>query len=160
MFRKSNVVLAVSAVAFIVLTANAAETISTRFGQLKTDEYDIDLSYKGKSIAQGNNSISLIKKFQIGDSDVLLMQNNGGTACPALYLFVTITASGAKVSEEFGSCNEVSNTAQEGEAINVTMPGFKMVNGVYKQSGEKMKCSFSFKSGVVSKPTSKLCSAS
>ncbi len=157
MFRKSNIFLAVSAVAFIAATANATETISTRFGQLKTDEYDTELSYKGKSIAQGNNNISLVKKFQIGDSDVLLMQDNGGKVCPSRYLFVTVTASGAKVSEEFGSCNEVSNTAQEGEAITVTMPGFKMVNGVYKQSGEKTKCSFSFKSGVVTKATNKLC---
>lgn len=140
-------------------TASAAETISTRFGQLKTDEYDTELSYSGKPIAQGNNSIRLVKKFQIGDSDVLLMQDNGGTACPALYLFVTVTASGVKTSEEFGSCNEVASVTQEGEAVNVTMPGFKMAKGVYQQSGEKTKCSFSFKSGVVTKPMSKLCSA-
>lgn len=152
-------ILALTLVA-IAATATAAETIATRFGQLKTDEYDTELSYKGKSIAQGNNSIRLVKKFQVGDSDVLLMQDNGGTACPALYLFVTVSASGAKASEEFGSCNEVASVTQEGDAINVTMPGFKMVNGVYKQSGEKTKCSFSFKSGAVTKATSKLCSAS
>jgi hypothetical protein len=159
MFRKSIVVLAISVVAFTCHTAHAAQTISTRFGQLKTDEYDIELSYKGKAIAQGNSSIRFVKKFQIGESDVLLMQDNGGTACPALYMFVTVTASGTKVSEEFGSCNEVANIAQEGESINITMPGYLMVNGLYKQSGEKTKCSFSFKAGVVSKAANKLCTS-
>ena len=133
----------------ITMTAAATETIATRFGQLKTDEDGMELLYKGKSIVQGNNGIRLVKKFQIGESDVLLLQDRGGNACPSLYRFVALTKAGGTVSELFGSCNDLTNATQTGDTIQVSMLGYLMVNGQYKESAEKTKCSFEYKSGAV-----------
>jgi hypothetical protein len=140
--------------------AAATESMPTRYGPLKTDQDDFELLYKGKSIVQGNNGVRLLKKFQVGESDVVLIQDRGGNGCPSLYRFVSVTASGGTVSELFGSCNDLTNTTQNGDTILVTVPGYLMVNGVYKESGEKTKCLYEYKSGSVvrsEKSPKKLC---
>ncbi len=146
----------------VTITAAATETIATRYGQLKTDEDGRELLYKGKSIVEGNNGIRLVKKFQIGETDVLLLQDRGGNACPSLYRFVSLQKTGGTVSELFGSCNDLTAATQNGDTIQVSIPGYLMVNGRYKESGEKTKCAFEYKSGSIirsEKSPAKLCSA-
>lgn len=114
------------------ITPAFAEKIKTRFGELSVvnrlvDDGDAILRLNGKPVqptVEGNNGLSFIKVFQIGATDVALIQDNGGTGCPALYYFVTLSAAGTRVSPQFGSCSDLVDTKLNGQQIQVTMPGF------------------------------------
>lgn len=57
---------------------------------------------------QGNFSLNVAAHFAMEDRDIVLLQNTGGTACPALYRFATLTADGIAVTPEFGSCSDIA----------------------------------------------------
>lgn len=104
-----------------------AEEINTRFGMLSTSEDNI-LLYKGKPVIpeiQGNNSLSFPSIHRIGDADVVLVQDNGGTGCPAFYQFLTINKNEIHQSAGFGTCSDLINVKKDGNSILVSMPGFR-----------------------------------
>ena len=77
------------------LAQQEAQEASTRFGSLTVGEDKI-LMFKGHKLhpeIEGNNSLDLGKPFSIGATDVVLVTDNGGTACPALYYFITVSSS-------------------------------------------------------------------
>src|SRR6266536_5438631 len=87
--------------------AQETNTITTRFGVLTVNDAGT-LLFKGapfKPTIEANNSLDLSKPFEIGAADAVLVTDNGGTSCPALYYFVTVTKSGAKVTPAFGTCS-------------------------------------------------------
>jgi hypothetical protein len=99
--------------------------LKTRFGVISISEENI-LLFNGQPLSptiQGNNSLSLADHNEGRQSDVLLVQDNGGTACPAQYYFVSISSTGAKPSKVFGTCSDLLKTAKKGEEILVSMPG-------------------------------------
>ena len=56
---------------------------------------------------------------------MVLVQNEGGSACLALFRFLTITGSGIRVSPEFGTCTDIIYpTVDDKGAVNVAMPDF------------------------------------
>src|SRR6266496_3306186 len=108
------------------VAAQETNTVSTRFGALTVDEAGV-LLFKGapfKPTIEANNSLDLSKTFEIGAADVVLVTDNGGTACPALYYFVTVTKSGAKATSSFGSCSDLIKLKRMGDSILVSMPGY------------------------------------
>jgi TonB family protein len=70
-------------------------------------------------------SVFFKKKFQQGDADIVLMESNEGTVCPARYTFFRITASKVVSSTEFGTCAETRDVSPESGKIIVRMTGFK-----------------------------------
>ena len=99
---------------------------STRFGALRVGK-DRVLLFKGRPLQpriEGNNSLNLGEPFRLGATDVVLVTDNGGTACPTLYYFVSVTNSGAKATPAFGTCAELTSLKRVGNSISVTMPGF------------------------------------
>jgi hypothetical protein len=114
---------------FVSASAPAQETnsVTTRFGTLTVNEAGV-LLFNGapfKPTIEANNSLDLSKPFEIGVADVVLVTDNGGTSCPALYYFVTVTKSGAKASPAFGSCSDLITVKRNGESISVSMPGYQ-----------------------------------
>jgi hypothetical protein len=106
--------------------AAGQDELSTRHGKLSTSTDNV-LLFNGKPVkpeVQGNNSLSFVEKFQLGNTDVVLVQDNGGSACPAQYHFVTVAASGIRVSPSFGSCSDLAEVSRKGDQILVSMPGF------------------------------------
>ena len=106
--------------------AQETKTI-TRFGALT-------ISDAGKLLFKGNpfdpafkpeDSLSLSEPYQIGATDVVLVTEDGGRACPALYYFVTITKSGAKVTTSFGTCSDLIKIKRNGDSISISMPGYQ-----------------------------------
>lgn len=99
----------------------------TRHGVLSVNEDDNTLLFKGKRVlpgVEGNNSLSIVASHELGRSDVLLLQNNGGSACAALYRFITVSASGITATPEFGTCSDLIYPTSDGKtSITVTMPG-------------------------------------
>jgi hypothetical protein len=107
--------------------AQETSTITTRFGALTVNDAGM-LLFKGTPVQptiEANNSLSLSEPYQIGAADVVLVTDNGGTACPALYYFVTVTKSGAKVTPSFGSCSDLVKIKRTGASISVSMPGYQ-----------------------------------
>jgi hypothetical protein len=125
--------------------------VKTRYGVLSVREEDNILLFKGKPVApaiEGNSSLSIVANYELGKSDVLLLQNNGGTACPALYRFITISAAGLQVTPEFGTCSDIIYPTSDLKArITVAMVGekgktktiFQYVNGAVMQGGKVME---------------------
>lgn len=117
--------------------------VQTRHGIVEADRDQLLLRYRGKPLLpQDSGSYSIVRHVQMGAEDVLLVQNDGGTACPALFRFVTVSAKGASVSEEFGSCSDLAYAfVAEGppgqpEHMVVRMPGFK---GPFESEQEQLR---------------------
>ena len=111
------------------ISAPAQETnaITTRFGALTLSDAGT-LLFKGapfKPTIEANNSLDLSKPFEIGAADVVLVTDNGGTSCPALYYFVTVTKPGAKITSSFGTCSDLIKIKRTGDSISVSMPGYQ-----------------------------------
>jgi hypothetical protein len=124
--RKYTLALTLVLLVCGIALAQETNTIATRFGALTVNGEGV-LLFKGTPVQpaiQANNSLDLGKPFQIGSSDVVLVTDNGGTACPATLYFVTLTKSGAKVTHPFGTCSELIETKRTGDSILVSMPGF------------------------------------
>ncbi|HSS21702.1 MAG TPA: hypothetical protein VLL54_16635 [Pyrinomonadaceae bacterium] len=109
--------------------ASAQDTASTttRFGDLTVSEDGV-LLFKGGKVqptVEANNNLDIGEPFQIGNADVVLVTDYGGTACPATYYFVTVTNAGAKVTPGFGSCSDLIKVKRTGNTISVSMPGYR-----------------------------------
>jgi hypothetical protein len=147
--KKLYIPLAVLALAAAAL----AQGVSTRFGKLDVNSEKI-LTFKGRPVnpvVQGNDSLSLLDKFSIGATDVVLIRVDGGTACPALYHFVTVSATGAKATKFFGTCSDQAEAARKGDAITLTMPGFEgpFESAAKQVKAEKERHVFVFRNGAV-----------
>jgi hypothetical protein len=131
----------------------AAEDMTTRFGQLSINDKRM-LLFKGHPLdpgIQGNNSLNFVKKFSMGGTDVILLEDDGGSACTELYYLVSVTAEGARPTPEFGSCGELLNVAQQGDAILVTTRGYM---GPFEPKAARAKAAkekhvFTIRAGVV-----------
>lgn len=106
--------------------AQETTTIQTRFGALTVNDAGV-LLFKGAPLQptiEANNSLDLSVPYQVGSSDIVLVTDNGGTACPALYYFVAVTKAGAKATPSFGSCSDLVQIKRMGDSISVSMPGY------------------------------------
>lgn len=87
------------------------KTVKTRHGTVSVREEDNTLLFKGKPIKpaiEGNNSLNIVANYEMGATDVLLLQSSGGTACPAMFRFVNIGLGGVlRASPEFGTCSDI-----------------------------------------------------
>jgi hypothetical protein len=107
--------------------AQETNSVTTRFGSLTVSDAGV-LLFKGtpfKPTIEANNSLDLSKPFEIGAADVVLVTDNGGTSCPALYYFVTVTKSGARVTPSFGTCSDLIKVKRTGDSISASMPGYQ-----------------------------------
>jgi hypothetical protein len=129
--------------------------VPTRYGTFTLGENQM-LLYKGVPLqppVQGNSGFDLGTPYHIGASDVVLATIFGGTACPYLYQFVTVTKSGAKATQKFGTCNELIRARRSRDSILLTMHGYR---GPFEPEAEKKKAQretheFVFLDGAVTK---------
>lgn len=100
----------------------------TRFGTVEVDEKSGRLHFKGKPInppIEENSGLSIINSYPVGDADVLLLQNLGGSGCPVQYRFVSVRARGVSATQEFGTCSDLMYPTYDGKKrITVSMVGF------------------------------------
>jgi hypothetical protein len=111
----------------ISTSAQETNSVTTRYGALTVSDAGV-LLFKGSPVQptiEANNSLDLGEPFQVGASDVVLVTDNGGTACPAIYYFVTVTKSGAKVTPSFGTCSDLIKVKRLGDSVSVSMPGYQ-----------------------------------
>ncbi|CAN5728334.1 hypothetical protein BH18ACI4_BH18ACI4_17440 [soil metagenome] len=148
------------AVMFLLVTSASAQSgqeqreISTRFGVLSVND-EKRLLFKGQSLRppiDGNNSFDLGEVVSIDATDVVLVTDNGGTACPYMYYFVSVSQSEVKASPPFGSCGQLASMKRSGTSISVIMPGYR---GPHEAEAAQRRAArqrhvFIFRAGVVS----------
>lgn len=111
---------------------------------------DMTLLFNGQKLRSSDGfSLSIEKKYTIGDTDIaLIMNNSGGTACPVQYFFVSVTVQGTtKLSPEFGTCSDLAKPSQTGPQIVVVMPkmngrgneNYVFENGTLTDNGKLVK---------------------
>lgn len=149
MFKNIIVSLVLSLLASTVF----AEKVSTRFGSLEVNDGNV-LLFNNQVLnpeIQGNNSLSLIGVYQVADSDVVLVQDNGGTGCPALYYLLNISSSGVKPTPEFGSCTDLIFVKKMKKSIVVKMGGYRHISSSKAEfkKASKEKFTYVFKGGVL-----------
>jgi hypothetical protein len=150
----------VLAAALLALFGNAALAqsepayrVATRFGELsvRTDEV-LRLNERPlEPLLKGNDGLYIGNPFVIGDSDAVLVTVVGGTACPRLYWFVSVTRSGARATPSFGTCSVALTVTRSADSIRVTMRGYR---GPFEPEAERSKAAaqthvFVFHDGVV-----------
>lgn len=130
-----------------------AYRVATRFGELsvRRDEVLRFNEQPLEPLLKGNDGLYVGNPFVIGESDVVLVTNVGGTACPRLYWFVSVTRSGARATPSFGTCSVALTVTRAGDTIRVTMRGYR---GPFEPEAERSKAAaqthvFVFHDGVV-----------
>ena len=111
----------------IFISSIYAQDIPTRFGKLTINDENI-LLYKNKSFnpeIQGNSSLSHLGTYALGTKDIVLIQDNGGTGCPALLYLITLSESKVKASQPFGTCSDLIKVKATDKNVLVTMTGFQ-----------------------------------
>ena len=143
-----TILAAMLALSFNFASAQGAQ-MPTRFGTLSTNDESV-LLLNGKPIrpeVSGNSGLSLVGVVQNYETDIAIIENNGGNACPLLIRIITLSKGVPKVSPEFGSCSDlVSYTLKDGE-LQISMPKmqgkgnevFKFQNGVVTVGGKPIK---------------------
>lgn len=120
-------------------------TVTTRYGTLSIENkepYAAKLLFNNKKVFdKGSYTLSIEKRFQLDEQDVVLVSHSeGGNACPAQYFFVALKQNKQPtLSPLFGTCSDLVKVKQEGGSVIVTMP---------KMSG-KGNAKYVFKDGVV-----------
>lgn len=134
-----KIILAATFTLSFSLASAQGTHMPTRFGTLSTNDESI-LLLNGKPFRPGvvgNNGLKLVALVQDDETDIAIIENYGGNACPLLIRIVALSKEGQKVSPEFGSCSDlVSYTLKFGE-LQISMPKMQgKGNDVYKvQSG-------------------------
>ena len=107
--------------------AQDENSVTTRFGALSISDAG-KLVFKGKPLDppfEEDAGLSLSELHEITDADVVLVTMDGGKVCPALYYWVTVKESGAKITKSFGTCSDLIKIKVIGDSISVSMPGFE-----------------------------------
>ena len=140
-----------SEVGMVSAITNYAKAVKTRFGALTVGADKTSLRFNGKPVlpeVQGNNSLSIVADFQLSNTDVVLVQNNGGTACAATYHFITISKTGLRATPEFGTCSDIIYPTNDSKtSVTVVMLGiggrtkavYRYVDGRLTESVGKAK---------------------
>ena len=118
------------------------KAVTTRFGGLRIAEQD-KLLFNERPLARevfGVAGLNFKALFQLKAADVVLVQETGGSGCPAMFYLVTLNASGAKLSQSFGTCSEFVKPERLGDELFIHMPG---VPGAYGPN------TFQYRAGVL-----------
>src|SRR6266699_1626395 len=151
--RKHIIGIALVLLAGSSALAQDSTDTKTRFGRLTVSE-DQKLLFQGRPFEppiEGNNGLAVAEPYQIGATDVVLVTDLGGTACPATYYFVTVSKSGAQASPSFGTCSDLTTVKRTGDSISVSMPGFAppFDSKMEKRKAARERHVFIFSAGVL-----------
>ena len=116
--------------------------IPTKFGEMRTNENG-DLQFKGKTIAPTVNlpsSAYVIATYKLPASDVVLVSQPAGNACPGQYAYITVSPEAARATPTFGTCyDEDVKPVLNGESLSFTM----------RNVGSKGSSKYVYEKGIV-----------
>lgn len=95
--------------------------VDTRPGEESPDIHGGELSLDGRVFhprVQGNDFLLIERTWQSGALDFVLLQNVGGTACPAVFSIVILGPGIRSATPFFGTCSDiVINATQYGDSV-------------------------------------------
>jgi hypothetical protein len=109
------------------------QQIETRYGKLTMKTLDNRVNFEGQVFfnghtlhpdVRGNSALYVHHTFHLDGADAVFFEDVGGTACPSLWYFVTVSPSGAASTHAFGSCGDLLAATQNGQTIVVRTRGF------------------------------------
>jgi hypothetical protein len=119
---------------------NYEKSVKTRFGTLAVAADNVSLQMNGKPVlpgVAGNNSLSIVASYELGNADVVLVKNSGGSGCPAMYSVITLTKTSLRANPEFGTCSDIIRaTSDLKSSVTVVMVGF---SGPFESAAERGK---------------------
>jgi hypothetical protein len=104
--------------------------VKTRFGEVVMQEGDSAVLMNGQTVLPAQEEpVSIVRNAPVGAEDVLLLQSGSGTACPALFQLLVVSAQGVQVSPKFGSCSDlvfavVEEKRNQAPKLSIRMLGF------------------------------------
>lgn len=104
--------------------------VKTRFGVVAVQEKDSSVVLNGQTVLPAQEeSVSIVRQAPVGGEDVLLLQSGSGSACPALFQVLAVSAQGVQVSPKFGSCSDrvfalVEERRNQAPRLSIRMLGF------------------------------------
>ncbi|TWG33203.1 hypothetical protein ATF69_4277 [Acidovorax delafieldii] len=104
--------------------------VKTRFGVVAVQEGDSSVVLNGQTVLPAQEEpVSIVRNAPVGAEDVLLLQSGSGTACPALFQMLVVSAQGVQVSPKFGSCSDrvfavVEEKPNQAPRLSIRMLGF------------------------------------
>lgn len=125
-------------------------SISTRFGSLTIKENEI--FYEGNPLnpsIQGNRSLSTLGVYSVESADIILVRDNGGTACPSLYYLIYMSKNGVKATPSFGTCGDLIEIKQVNGKFLITIPEFVGKFESEKKSTPLRNTIFTFEGAVL-----------
>lgn len=90
---------------------------------------------------QGNNALHVVAHLEGQAHDIVLLQDTGGSACPALYRFATLTRQGIAVTPEFGTCSDIASLTlhKASHAVLLPMLTFNGFQGPFEPDSERQR---------------------
>ena len=109
------------------MSVDKVETVGGVFSIVDNKKNDLakNLVLNKKTVASVEaDSASIEYKLKIEDKDVVLIGiSGGGSACPANYMFATISPAGQfSKTEEFGNCSDIPTIRFDDKSITVSLP--------------------------------------
>ena len=118
--------LFVAALFFMLSAAAHADEFQTRFGQFEIGA-EHNLLFAGRPLSppvQGNSGLAILEVHQVGKTDLVLLMDTGGLACPFQFSVLTVQAAGVSVSPSFGTCAEALVVKKLPRGFYLSMTGF------------------------------------
>lgn len=82
--------------------------VTTRFGEVVVQDMDSSILVNGRAVLGAQEErMSIVRQAPVGSVDVLLLQSGSGTACPALFRVLAVSAEGVQISPIFGTCSDL-----------------------------------------------------
>jgi hypothetical protein len=104
----------------------AQDAQRTRYGTLRVNADHI-LLFNGRPVrprVEGNSSLEVKTVYHFRGYDLALVEDIGGSGCPALYHVVRLSPRGAIATGEFGTCSDLIRVTRTAAGLRMTMPGF------------------------------------
>ena len=81
--------------------------------------------------------------LELDEEDAVLVQSKGGSACPALFRLLMLSAQETRVSPQFGSCSDLAKATLEKDANGAYQPVITMLDfkGSMEPEADQLKAS-------------------
>lgn len=129
------------------------EEPKTRFGTIEVNESK-ELIFNGKQVSPdlvGNSALRILAVHAVGQTDLVLVEDEGGSACPFQFNVVTLSKHQAVVSPTFGTCSEPRTVKLLPQGLLISMVGFMgpAAQPRDRERAGRKKFVYEFKRGVL-----------
>jgi len=103
-------IIAVKAAQLESAIGEVEQKARTRHGVLAVDAPGMRLLWQGKPLWDADlpaGEYRIVRHYEWGPSDVVLVQSTRGKACPAMFRFLTTSPQGIRTTPAFGTCSDL-----------------------------------------------------